>query len=628
MCGIAGIMDIQGDREVDRDALKRMTDALTHRGPDGEGFFHAPGVGLGHRRLAIIDIAGGVQPFHAASGNGVLSFNGEIYNYADLAKKLTGEGATLKTRSDTEALAELLDRKDVDALDHLNGMFAFAWWRQTDSRLILARDRLGERPLYYAVSEDGFLLFASELGALLASGMLAKRIRQDALADYFLHGYVPDPKSIYEGIHKLAPGHFISIRRGEQPVQKQWWDVRFQPDDSLTLTDAIDSLSDLLDKAVKAQMMSDVPLGAFLSGGVDSSSIVASMALQSSDPVRSCSIGFEEASHDESAFARLVAERYHTQHTEHVVPLAAHDLIDTIAATYGEPFADTSALPTYLVCQLARQQVTVALSGDGGDEVFAGYRRYPFFLAEENLKGVMPSAFRKPFFGAFAALYPKLDWAPQAFRLKTTLTALAESRAAGYTRALSAVLPERFSAMVDRDAAKQFDGYNPGMQIAERFNAADTDDPILAAQYCDLKTWLPGRMLVKVDRAAMAHSLEVRPPMLDHRLVEWAARLPRQFKLDGTEGKHILKKASEPRLPEKILYRRKQGFGLPVAEWLRAEVNNPLDRLETSKNWAEQGFLDAGEVHRMISAHKKGRSDYSQELWSVLMFDAFLRTGA
>ncbi|GGD02275.1 asparagine synthase (glutamine-hydrolyzing) [Aquisalinus flavus] len=628
MCGVAGIMDLRGDRDVDRDALRRMTGALVHRGPDGEGFFHAPGIGLGHRRLAIIDLAGGAQPFHAASGGGVLSFNGEIYNYADLARRLAAAGARLKTRSDTEALAELLDRQGVDALEHLHGMFAFAYWRQSDSRLILARDRLGERPLYYAVSQDGFLLFASELGALLASGMLEKEIRQDALADYFLHGYVPDPKSIYQGIYKLAPGHVISTGRGEDPVQTQWWDVRFRPDDAITLEDAVDSLSTLLDQAVKAQMMSDVPLGAFLSGGVDSSAIVASMALQSGDPVRSCSIGFEEASHDERAFARLVADRYHTQHTEHVVPLAAHDLIDTIAAAYGEPFADTSALPTWLVCQLARQQVTVALSGDGGDEVFAGYRRYPFFLAEENLKGVMPAAFRKPFFGAFAALYPKLDWAPQAFRLKTTLTALAESRAAGYTRALSAILPERLAGMVDLDAARNLDGYDPGAQIADRFNAADTDDPILAAQYCDLKTWLPGRMLVKVDRAAMAHSLEVRPPMLDHRLVEWAATLPRRFKLDGTDGKQVLKKASEPRLPEEILYRRKQGFGLPVAAWLRAESNNPLDRLETSKAWAEQGFLDPGEVRRMISAHRKGRSDYSQELWSVLMFDAFLRNGA
>ena len=625
MCGIAGIMDLQGNREIDRDALQRMTDALVYRGPDGEGMFLEPGIGLGHRRLAIIDREGGAQPFHTGDAKGVLSFNGEIYNYADLAKSLAGDGVTLRSRSDTEALAELMARCGDRGLSDLRGMFAFAYWDRREETLLLARDRLGERPLYYAVTADGLLLFASEIGAILAAGLITPGHRPDALADYFLHGYVPDPKTLYTDIFKLPPGHSVTLRRGGAVEPRAWWSLQMAPDPALPFEDAVQELTRLLDDAVSSQMMADVPLGAFLSGGVDSSAIVASMAARSGEPVRSCSIGFDDTSHDERHWARMVAERYNTAHEEHVVPLAAHELVDRIASVYGEPFADTSALPTYLVCKMARRHVTVALSGDGGDEVFAGYRRYPFFDREERLKAMLPQALRGPVFGLAGSLYPKADWAPQQFRLRTTLKALSEGRADGYTRALSAILPERLSSMMTAGAEKNLEGYAPGADIARHFADAGTDDPVLAAQYVDLKTWLPGRMLVKVDRAAMAHSLEVRPPLLDHRLVEWAAKLPRDFKLTGGNGKRILKTANEPRLPQDILYRRKQGFGLPVAAWLRADRNSPLARLDTSSAWADHGFLDADAVRRMMAAHRSGRSDYSQELWSVIMFDAFLR---
>ncbi len=632
MCGIAGIFDLKGTREVDRAALQRMNDAMINRGPDGEGFFHAPGIGFAHRRLAIIDIEGGQQPFTTQDKRSVLTFNGEIYNYQDLSEALTDEvGMTLRTKSDTEALAELWNIKGAPCLEDLLGMFAFGLWNKEDKTLTLARDRLGERPLYYAQSPDGWLLFASDINAIMASGMIEAKMRADAVADYFALGYVPDPKAIYENVFKLPPAHTLTICQGlgSIPEPEAYWSVHFRPDEQMSEAESLSKLTELLDKAVSSQMISDVPLGAFLSGGVDSSAIVASMSHAHQGKVKTCSIGFKEASHDEREFAQMIADRYETDHREKVISLEAHSLIDTIAKAYGEPFADSSALPSYLVCQMARETVTVALSGDGGDELFAGYRRYPMFRREEQMKNALRGPKGKikaatQIFGKIGDVFPKLDWAPRPFRLKTTLQSIGDTTANAYLRAVSTSLPDRLEKMTSASFHADLDGYHVADRLDALIKKAKTEDPVSLAQYVDLHTWLPGRMLTKVDRAAMANSLEVRPPMLDYRFVEWAARLPDRLKFFKDSQKHILKIAMEPRVPQEVLYRQKQGFGLPMTDWLRAKTNNPLDRLTKSTNWADSGYLNTDHIKAMMSDHKAGKADYAQELWSVIMFEAFL----
>lgn len=625
MCGIAGIFDLEGARDIDRDALTRMTRALAHRGPDGEGFHIAPGVGLGHRRLAVIDAEGGVQPYFAQARPCVLVYNGEIYNYRDIAEEIS-ERTPLRTRSDTEVLAESWALDGAAALDRMRGMFAFAIWDPDSQTLSLARDRMGERPLYYTVTPDRFLVFASELSALTAARMAPMDIDPKALADYFAYGFVPDPLSIYRGVYKLPPASLLEIRRGRPvPEPRTWWRMRFAPDPAQEFEAAAAGLRDMLDEAVATQLVSDAPLGAFLSGGVDSSSIVAAMAQARGAQVRTCAIGFNEDRHDERAHARKVADLFHTDHRERMATIEAHAMIDRVAQAYGEPFADSSALPTFMVCGLAREAVTVALSGDGGDEVFAGYRRYPFFLREEGARAAMPAPVRKAVFGALGAVYPQLDGAPRMLRAKTTFQSLARDASAAYFRAIANGRPESGSALLSQDLRARLSGYDPAHRVAAAFEEADTDDPLSMAQYADARLWLPGRMLVKVDRAAMAHSLETRTPFLDHRLVEWAARLPATFKLRGGEGKRILKASQSERLPRDILHRRKQGFALPVSEWLRAEAHNPLDRLTESGAWKESGLIDPAAAEKMAQAHRAGAADHAQPLWALVMFDAFLR---
>lgn len=622
MCGVAGIFDLKGERAIDRRALKRMTDAVAHRGPDGEGFFEAPGVGFGHRRLAIIDIAGGAQPFIASDDASALAYNGEIYNYRDLRKRHEERGVRLKTRSDTEALAEGLLLGGIDYLDQVRGMFAFAWWNAKERRLTLARDRFGEKPLYYAVTPDGFLIFASEIGAIRASGMMPLVRSNEAMHDYFFFGYVPDPKTIYNGVFKLPPGSLLTAERGKPLSVTRYWRARFDSDRSMTFAAARRSLLDLFDDAVAAELESEASLGAFLSGGVDSSSIVASIA-RTGRTLSTCTIGFDDAASDERIHARKTAARYSTDHHEDLVSLDASLLIDRIAGVYGEPFADASALPTYLVSATARRYVTVALSGEGGDEIFGGYRRYGLFQMEEGVRCLAPQAFRSATFGIAGAFYPKLDWAPRPLRLKTTLQALGETATGAYARAAAVSLPDRLSKMLSFDFTDQLGDYNPISPIIDAAGAEDLD-PLSLAQKIDIETWLPGRMLTKVDRASMAHGLEVRSPFLDHRLAEWAFRLPSRLKIGPGGGKRILKAAQEERVDKEILYRAKRGFVPPVAKWLRAP-EGPVSRLRESRLWSDTGCFSPGPVEAMIARHQRGVSDYSQELWMLIMFDAFLR---
>ena len=624
MCGIAGIIDLKGAREIDRGALERMTDALAHRGPDGEGFFTAPGVGLGSRRLAVIDREGGVQPFLAQTREAALVYNGEIYNHKDLARDLSASGQALRTRCDTEVLAEGLAAGGAGFIDRLRGMFAFAFWDAEAKQLTLARDRLGERPLYYAETAEGWLVFASELGALMASGLVAAEIDPQAVADYFFYGYVPDPKTIYRGVAKLPPAHRLTVAPGKAPRLERYWRPVFASESGLSFNNAAETLSGIIDDAVKSQMEADVPLGAFLSGGVDSAGVVAAMR-EAGGRLVTCTVGFGEASHDERAAARAIAEKFGAEHYDEIADVRIADLIDAVAAAFGEPFADTSALPSFVTAKLARAHVTVALTGDGGDEVFAGYRRYPFFLGEERIRAMAPHALRRLVFGPAGALYPKLDWAPQPLRAKTTLQALAASRADAYAAAVAINLPADARALLHPDLRRTLAGYRPQSVIKAAMAEADSGDPLSVAQYVDLTTWLPGRMLVKVDRASMAHSLEARPPLLDHRLVEWAGRLPPAFKLGHGARKRVLKHALAPRLGRDYVNRPKQGFDLPIAGWLRRDKDNPLERLQESDRWRESGLINADAVETMMRAHLSGRRNCAQPLWSVLMFDAFLR---
>ncbi len=626
MCGLAGIvMSPKGDR-VNEKILLAMRDVQRHRGPDEAGLYLGDGVGLGHRRLSIIDLSHGQQPMLDEAAGWALAYNGELYNFELLKTELEAQGVVFHSRCDTEVLLRAWQHWGEACLPRLRGMFAFAVWDMRSRRIFLARDHIGVKPLYYGFTRAGDLVFASELKGLLAHPGVERNIDPQALEEYLAFGYVPDPKSVYRGIFKLPPGHWLSWRAGESaPIAHQYWDVPFKIVSDLKLSDATAQLRGLLDDAVTSQMVSDVPLGAFLSGGVDSSAVVASMSRASQQPVRTCSIGFDHGGFDETAYARKVAQHLNTQHYEEHVSSQDHGLLDTLAGIYDEPFADSSALPTYRVCQLARRHVTVALSGDGGDEDFAGYRRYRWHAWESGLRARLPLGMRKPLFGALGNIYPKADWAPRPLRAKTTFQALARDDVEAYYHSVSttsaALRAQLYSPAFKREL-QDYDALSVFRGHAER---APTDQPLSLAQYLDFKTWLPGDILTKVDRASMAHSLEVRVPVLDYKLVEWASSLPQAFKLRRGEGKYVFKKMLEPDLPNDVLYRSKMGFSVPLAAWFRGPLRVPLQNAMRDGALAESGWLNPSVLNRLVNQHLSGRRDYSATLWKLLMLDSFLR---
>lgn len=623
MCGIAGIYDFRERRPVDESVLARMTDTLVHRGPDGRGLHVEPGLGLGHRRLSIIDLEGGVQPMATPDGKLHVTYNGEIYNFRELRQELEASGARFRTRCDTEVILHAWRQWGEGCVERFNGMFAFALWDRTAQVLFLARDPLGIKPLHYAVLADGRLLFASELKALLAYPGLPRRLNAQAVEDYFTFGYVPDPRTILEGVDKLPPGHLLAFGRGQSaPRIRRYWDVVFTGDlrDEAAIPE---ELVERLRGAVKAQMISDVPLGAFLSGGVDSSAVVAMMAEGAGAPITTCSIAFAERAFDESKYAGLVAGRYGTRHHVDRVDADMAEHLDRIAASYDEPFADSSSVPTHEVCRLARTHVKVALSGDGGDENFAGYRRHRWSAYEERVRALVPAGMRRPLFSALGQAYPKLDWAPKPLRAKSTLQALARDTVEGYLESV-AIAPatlrrDLFSAPFRRDLG----GYRSLDLFRNHARRAGTAEPLSVVQYLDLKTYLPGDILTKVDRASMAHSLEVRVPLLDYTFVDWAARIAPSFKLRGREGKYIFKKSLEPFLPGDVLYRPKMGFAVPLAQWLRGpldgSVGHALSGLEQSRIFAP------GVLRRLVGQHQSGVANHSALLWALLMFESFYR---
>jgi asparagine synthase (glutamine-hydrolysing) len=624
MCGIAGIFDLQERRPVDQGLLEKMTDSLTHRGPDGSGLHVEPGVGLGHRRLSIIDLAGGEQPLFNGDGSVGVTYNGEIYNFNELKQELIADGYAFTTHCDTEVIVHAWAKWGEDCVTHFNGMFAFALWDRNRQKLFLARDRLGIKPLYYAVLPDGWLIFASELKALLIHPRLPRDIEPTAVEDYFTFGYVPDPRTILKNAAKLAPAHVLGIERGRTvPSPREYWSLSFEPRNG-NVPDTGAALIEGLKQSVDYRLMSDVPLGAFLSGGVDSSAVVAMMAGLKDDPVNTCSISFGDSKYDEAAYAAQVAKRYNTDHRVERVDADQFDLIDTLVRAYDEPYADSSAIPTYNVCALARKQVTVVLSGDGGDENFAGYDRHRWSLWEQRARGLIPGPVRAPLFGLLGATYPKADWAPRYFRAKTTFQALARGQLGGYLDSVS-IFPDYLRRrLFSQSFERELQGYR-SVEVFKHHARSGPDDPLSLVQYLDLKTYLPGDILTKVDRASMAHSLEVRVPFLDHHFVEQAAGVAPALKLQGRQGKYILKKALEPYLPDEVLYRPKMGFAVPLPEWFRGPLKERVRETVLGPRLADTGLFAPAQLRRLVDQHQAGVHDYAPVLWALSMFDGFLR---
>ena len=626
MCGITGIIDLTGRRAIDVALLQRMTEALHHRGPD-EGSVHVePGVGLGHRRLSIIDVATGQQPLFNEDGSVVIVYNGEIYNYQSLVPELEALGHVFRTRSDTEVVVHAWEAWGEKCVERFRGMFAFALWDRNRGTAFLARDRLGVKPMYYALLPDGHLLFGSELKALLVHPGLRRDVDPIAVEQYFALGYVAEPRTIFTSARKLSPAHTLAATRGKPlPAPREYWDVRFTLDRRIGDDEACEELRARLTESVRLRLISEVPIGAFLSGGVDSSVVVATMAGVSPEPVNTCSIAFDDPAFDESRYAQAVADRYATRHFVDRVESDDFDLVDTLAATYDEPYADSSAIPTYRVCQLARRHVTVALSGDGGDESFGGYRRYRMHMMEERMRAALPLAIRRPVFGLLGRVYPKLDWAPRVLRGKTTLEGLARDSVEAYFHSVSILRGAARRGLYSEKFRRELAGYDAFEVFREHAARAGTDDPLALVQYLDLKTYLVGDINTKVDRASMAHSLEVREPLMDHPLVEWLASLPSSLKVRDGEGKFLLKRAAEPMLPRELLYRPKMGFAVPLARWFRGPLRERVRVALLGPTLAGTGWFDERTLRHLLDAHQSGQRDYSAPLWTLLMFEAFLR---
>ena len=629
MCGLAGIFR-NSEREgrarlplVPRDLLRRMTDAIAHRGPDGEGFHFEPGLGLGFRRLAIIDLAGGDQPMFSEDGSVALLCNGEIYNFRALRDELAALGHVFATSCDTETVIHAWESWGVSCLERLTGMFAFALWDRRQGKLLLGRDRLGEKPLYYATAPDGSFVFASELAALAPVPGLLDRLDPASVEDFFAYGYVPEPGSIFAGVRKLPAAHYLLIEDGRRvPEPARYWTPSAAPA-SMAPAEAAAALGARLAGVIENQLVADVPLGAFLSGGIDSSSVVALAAGRRASPLDTFTIGFP-GREDEREPAALVSARYRTAH--HTALAHPADIVAAAAnqaAIFGEPFGDLSSVPTFAVSALARRHVTVALSGDGGDEVFGGYRRYGWHCLGDAVRRHVPAPLRRRILQPLARAYPKLDFAPRWLRAKTTLTELGLDSARAYYRMVTKARDESRRALFSAPMRASLDGHDPAERIVALMDACDEADALAQAQHVDLATYLPGDILVKVDRASMANGLEVRAPFLDHELVAWGLALPRALKRRGASGKRVLKAAMTPLLPPEILGRGKQGFSVSLAASLRREGGRLRGRL-LGPAMMESGLFQRRALARLIDEHASGRFDHSQELWLLLVFEGFL----
>ena len=607
-----------------------MNRAQAHRGPDDEGYFTDDNVVLGHRRLSIIDLSNGHQPIFNEDATVAVVFNGEIFNHRDIACELKSLGHVFSTHSDTETIVHAWEEWGVDCVHRFRGMFAFILWDSKSRQIFIARDRLGVKPLFYTRFEDGTLGFGSELKVLTEHPQFKRTVCPEAIEDYLAFGYVPDPKCIYKSTFKLEAGHYLLLDTeisNTEFVPVQYWDLPWQKlehVEEFEIESAKAKLIQELQDAVDVRLESEVPLGAFLSGGVDSSAIVALMARTQQLPVNTCSVGFDVKDFDETEFAKLVAERYETNHFVDTVNHEDFSLIDRLIDIYDEPYADSSALPTFKVCELARKKVTVSLSGDGGDELFAGYRRYKLHMAEEAIRQQIPLWIRKVLFKPLGKIYPKLDWAPQFLRGKTTFQSLGMSTSQAFLNSMSKLRKDERDTLYTSDFKSSLASYS-AEQVYERYLAnKKINDPLKVIQYLDYKTWLTGDANTKVDRASMANGLEVRSPFMDHKLVEWAFLLPSDENIKGGETKSLLKRALEPFIPFENIYRKKMGFSVPMSDWLRGPLKEKMYDVLNSKAVVNSNIFNMVTLNRKMEQHVRGKYDHGAALWTIFMLGQFL----
>jgi asparagine synthase (glutamine-hydrolysing) len=550
-------------------------------------------------------------------------FNGEIYNFEELRDDLEKRGHSFRTQSDTETILHAYEEWGEESPARLRGMFAFAIWDGRRRQVFLARDRVGKKPVYYLNTPEYFI-FGSELKALLAFPNVNTRIDLEALSDYLSFQYIPSPKCIFKEFRKLPPAHTLTVSSNGLRLRR-YWDLRFREITSKPLKQWTDELSGGIVDAVRCRLKSEVPLGAFLSGGLDSSIVVGTMAGLMTRPVETMSIGFTEDAYNELPYAREVSDRYHTRHHEFVVSALDEDILGKMAWMFDEPFADSSAIPTYHVSRIARKQVTVALSGDGGDENFAGYRRYYFDLLENRVRGIIPEAVRRIVFGGLAGLYPKGDWLPQPLRAKSMLRNLSLTPERGYFRTRSVFQPEMKRKLLAEDIRRELDGYDSFSVLEKHFNDSRGWNPLSRIQYVDIMTYLPDDILVKVDRASMANSLEVRSPLLDNVLMELVASIPHNLKMNGAENKHILKKMSDPLLPKSIIYREKMGFSVPMKEWVKNKSVSKLIETLLGPGANVREYMDGKFIFHLLKSHRRGTANFENHLWTLMVFEMWHR---
>ncbi|MBA2526780.1 MAG: asparagine synthase (glutamine-hydrolyzing) [Pyrinomonadaceae bacterium] len=620
MCGIAGFVSSGEPAELAERAavLERMCRVITHRGPDDQGTMIEGQAALGMRRLSIIDVAGGHQPLSGEDGFVTVVFNGEIYNFRELQPDLEARGHRFKTKSDTEAIVHAYEEFGYSCLDHFTGMFAFAIWDRRTRELFIARDRTGEKPLYYCLTRNGTFVFGSELKSLLEHPEVRREIDPVALDAYFSFGYVPDPLSIFRDINKLPAGCYLTFGQGRVAVA-QYWDFNFEPAESDREENYIEELVSLLDEAVRLRLVSDVPLGAFLSGGVDSSTVVGLMSRYTNQPVKTFSIGFHEDTYNELKYARLTAKKFETEHHEFFVTPDICDLVDELVWHFDEPFADSSAIPTYMVSKLARDHVTVALSGDGGDELFGGYTRYAVDLKRRGF-GHIPRIFRQGVLGLLGERLPHGAWG-RNYLYNISLDPLER-----YVDSVSIFTRLNKRALYSGDFCERLNGEDRGpARFRKQAAHVRSAEPLDALLYLDSKTYLPGDILTKVDRMSMAVSLEVRAPLLDHKLIEFVMRIPASLKIRGTETKYIFKRAVRNLVPDEILNRPKQGFGVPVQKWINQQLRARIHETLTESRTRERGLTEPAYVSCLLDEHERGRRDHSAALWTLLMLELWYR---
>jgi asparagine synthase (glutamine-hydrolysing) len=623
MCGITGFINANGEA-VNTAVAEKMNAAIIHRGPDEDGFYIHENVALAMRRLAIIDLAGGQQPIHNPDKTAWIVFNGEIYNYRELRADLEKDGAQLYTKSDTEVVLHLYDRYGVDCLQYLRGMFALAIWDTRDDSLFIARDRVGKKPLLYSHQPNGDLIFGSEFTALLKHPAISREIDYEAIHHYLSYICVPAPLTVYKQIRKLEPGHWLRWKNGEIET-KRYWLPDFSEKLDISEDEAQDEVLRILRESVRLRMISEVPLGAFLSGGVDSSAVVALMAEESSQPVKTFSIGFDEQDYSELKYAKKVAEHVGAEYHEFIVKPNAMEVLPTLVEHYGEPYADSSAIPTYYVSKETRKHVTVALNGDGGDESFGGYERYSAMRLAERYKRY-PAILRKPFVEFPLSLLPTPDGRQNRLRrAKRFVEAAALPKTTRYLNWVSGTSPQLKQELYTEEFKRATADFHTKKILDEWFDKANGIGVLDASLMTDQQTYLPNDLLVKVDIASMAVSLEARSPFLDHHLIEFAAKLPENIKVSGLDTKTLLKKITAKLVPPEVVYRRKMGFGVPVGYWLRNEMKDFLYEILLSEKSLNRGIFKPAAIKDLIQQHVSGREDHTFPVWTLLMLELWFQ---